>query len=54
MTDHSEIRIGEFTLSYLADGTLWFSRDGGEGMQLGEETEMKLAAIIDAFFNAEM
>jgi hypothetical protein len=50
--DHSEIRIGEFTLSYLANGSLWISRDGGEGMEVGEQTIGALESAIETFWGA--
>jgi len=52
MIDHSEIRIGEFTLHYQADGTLWLSRDGGEGMEMGDETLSALKSLLGQFWEA--
>lgn len=52
MIDHSEIRIGEFTFSYSSDGTLWLSKDGGEGMGIGEVSEAALEAVLEQFWEA--
>jgi hypothetical protein len=52
MTDHSEIRIGEFILHYDSAGTLWLSKDGGEGMGMGDETLSALESILEQFWEA--
>ncbi len=33
-----ELISGEYSISYMPDGTLWFSHNTGEGMQLTPET----------------
>jgi hypothetical protein len=51
-TAKPEIHIGEFTLTYLSDGTPWLCREGGEGMGMNEDTLRALESVIEEFWKA--
>jgi hypothetical protein len=52
VNDHSEIRIGEFIFHYDSRGKLWLSKDGGEGMEIGDVSLGVLETVLEAFWEA--
>lgn len=48
------ITVGPFEISQQDDGSLWFAKEGGEGMQIKGKSLKAFIALIAKFWNAHI